>query len=205
MTSDVFRVSFDELRTLSLRYGRPQVVVEQTRFVNFMASHTMEAFSSRRQVSEIRGFSSKWGETPVHHVLYCQIVSKRRILDSYCNDFQCRITCIHFGFWIGPLICNIRHDFVRVLRFLWEVTSWHKFLWSLVRSIVIPGDSWWLSKSLCVSWFILTRHDFWCILSVLRWGGCFAPPLIRRMSAPIKTARSTVASNVVRSTLLQGA
>ena len=74
-----------------------------------------EALSSRGQVSEIRGSSRKWGATPLRQVLDCQIVTKWRILDSYSNDFHVDSACVHPRFWIGPQICNIRRDLVRML------------------------------------------------------------------------------------------
>ena len=49
--------------------------------------------------------------------------------------------CIHPGFWIRALEVRRRHHSVRILEILRKVPSWHPVLWSLVVSIVIPGDS----------------------------------------------------------------
>ena len=43
-------------------------------------------------------------------------------------------------------------------------TSWNQVLWTLVVSIVIPGDSWYLRKAPFVSWFIFKIIDCWWFL-----------------------------------------
>ena len=68
---------------------------------------------------------------------------------------------VHPRFWIRPLMGDIRHNVVNILRFLRKSTSWHQVLWSLVVSDLIPGDSWYLRKSPYVSWFIFKIIDVW--------------------------------------------
>ena len=59
-----------------------------------------EALSSRRQVSEIRGSSRKYGRDPFHQGSYYQIVSKWRILDIDPDDFRCRFQLCPPRSWI---------------------------------------------------------------------------------------------------------
>ena len=68
--------------------------------------------------------------------------------------------CVHPRFWIRALKVAHRHDFVRILRFLWESISWNQILWSLAVSDLIPGDSWYHRKSPSLSWFIFKIIDF---------------------------------------------
>ena len=86
---------------------------------------------------------------------------------------------------------NTATCFYKFLNILRNVTSWNQVLWNLVVSNVILSDSSYLRKSPYVSWFIFKIIDFWWFLlnfwcSHVRspGGECFAPPLIRRMSAP---------------------
>ena len=94
---------------------------------------------------------------------------------------------VHPRLWVRPQMQKHSHHFKRILEILRNLISWNQMLWSLAVSLDIPGDSWCLNKSpyvfLCISRFLMS-DDFWCIVSDLIWGECFAPPLLYKRSAP---------------------
>ena len=101
------------------------------------------------------------------------LFTKFHIVKSYSNEefsihiimiFDVDSNYVHPRFWIRPLICNIRNDFVEILRFLRKSTSWNQVLWNLVVSNLIPGDFRHPRKSPYVSWFIFKIIDFWWFL-----------------------------------------
>ena len=125
-----------------------------------------EALSSMGASFRNHGVLGQVGEIP--------IFIKFHIVKSYPNEeFSIHIemifnedsNCIHLMFWLGPLIQNIRHDLSKS----WE--SWDQLLDIKFHDVscslnVIPGDSWYLHTC------------------VLKWGDCFAPPLIHMISVP---------------------
>ena len=79
------------LRPLSSARGVPQVTIShKQRWCVALSSRGQVVRSTLLQGTSFRnqgGLGASGGESPVHQVSYCQIVSKWIILDSYCNYF----------------------------------------------------------------------------------------------------------------------
>ena len=78
--------------------------------------------------------------------------------------FDVDSNCIHPRFWMWALMVDLSICSNRILRFLRKSTYWNQALWYLVVSNIILGESWCLSKSSNMFWFIFNNVDFWWFL-----------------------------------------
>ena len=151
----------------------------------FMDPRWCELFSPRWQVSGIEASSRNWGEawnTRYQKSNYIQMIRSR----LFNLDSNCILPRFKFRVYMWDRV-NISDEILNI----WKIrTSWNIVSWSFVMSNVIPGSSWYLRKSPHVSWLIFKIVDFWWFLVDFgcshvrsRGGECFAPPLIRKMSA----------------------
>ena len=118
-----------------------------------------------------QGILTQVGEIP--------LFTKSSIDKSYPNEsfsiptnmiFNVDSNGVHPRSWIRTYGVEHSHDFDKILRFLWELTSWNQVIWSLVVPNTIPSLFWYHMKSPCVLVHVqdFFFDDFYSISGVLK-------------------------------------